>query len=517
MIARWTAHPGLYWTVVVLTAAFFLLQDGFFTLDGWAHDASARWMLALLRGDPTMASFVRWHPFPVPNWMGHAWLALLGSILPPLLAEKALWASTILLFGIGCHRFAKAWAGPPNILLVGMVPLFLSGPFILGFYNFLIGLGLALWGAGYWVARTRGSWRNAPAFLVISLVVYSAHGSALLLFLLFCWSTDAWTVFVERTANVRSLLFLALLSLPSLALLAAFNAGQPNDWSDPVDRAPLGDLLHLRALLFYDERREAPQLLLIGVALLLGVGAAAYRLVAQRPVDPGQRRPRLFALLGTALLAAYFIFPDSSGYASYISMRLCVVGLMMWMLWPATALPTRPMLALPAVLLTLALGLRMAMILRGNEERRELRDAVLAGAAHLRPQGVVLPMLRDDDWIHGHLPSLLAVGQDIRLLDNYECTKGYFPLLWHTDLPDAFRRQVEYRGGCQAAMIAHMRGHEGPPVDHIVLLFGRKGADTTDCAVRDLLRFCGEGRYERTFTNVHVTVFTRKDDPSAGA
>src|SRR3954447_25399038 len=69
------------------------------TVDGSSHVYNAEIIRQLVTGHDTVLTHAfRINPRPVPNWSGHAVLALLMMALPAPVAEKLLMTSIIALF-----------------------------------------------------------------------------------------------------------------------------------------------------------------------------------------------------------------------------------------------------------------------------------------------------------------------------------------------------------------------------------------------------------------------------------
>lgn len=496
---------------VIVVALFFLLQDGFFTLDGWAHGSNAQWTRALLGGDPAFEGFARFNPFPVPNWTGHALLTALQVILPPLWAEKVLLLIILLLLGAGCYRFTRAWCGQPNLLIVLCLPVFLSNLFILGFYNFLLATGLVFWLTGWWWERGRNLRWRWVLFIASTFAVYVSHGSAVPVYLMIVGACEVWVALFGTEKGMgsgwqrwSSLVGMVLCAMPVAALLWMFNEGQPRDWSGFTAAELMEKATSLFWLVFYDGQREATLLLMFKAALVVAICLAAYGLCHE-----GGRRNRVVLpiALGVVMFAAYFILPDDTGYANYISLRCFILGLLLVVIGLAGAPVRSPWPLLPALLAIGCVAGKLHYVSQVAAERRADRDVVLRAAERFKPGDVVLPVDRDDMWLYAHRPSLLSLDKAVRLLDNYECTKGYFPLVWDPHLPAAFGAQVHYADGCHAAMRTHMRQQDAPLVDHVVFMGAR--LDSAECSVKELLAITDSLGYTTTFKEGDVMVRSR--------
>ena len=81
-----------------------------------------RMMLAKSSDAPYLEGFVRFNPVPVPNWAGHALIAGLMAVFPPLFAEKVHWALLVLALASGGHRMVRAWSGMTDARTLLLLP-----------------------------------------------------------------------------------------------------------------------------------------------------------------------------------------------------------------------------------------------------------------------------------------------------------------------------------------------------------------------------------------------------------
>jgi hypothetical protein len=50
---------------------------------------------------------------------------------------------------------------------------------------------------------------------------------------------------------------------------------------------------------------------------------------------------------------------------------------------------------------------------------------------HIEPNSVVLPLNFSGHWITGHFSNYLGIDKPMIILENYECSVGYFPVTWN--------------------------------------------------------------------------------------
>jgi hypothetical protein len=219
-----------------------------------------------------------------------------------------------------------------------------------------------------------------------------------------------------------------------------------------------------------------------------------------RHIVPGD----LTIALAVLLLVLYFILPDSSGYASYITVRLQWMALLLFIVW--VAVQRIPLLAaLPIVAMTLlAHQARNGYISQAMSPMAERIQQVRSIATSIPEGSVVLPINMEDNWLLGHIPSLLAADRDVVLLDNYECGTGYFPFVWCSELPEQLGRHLGGGAGCLEWLSDHVLQQRTPRIDRIVLI-GQPG-QPDHCRTSNIQEVLVR-HYRKGATNPYATVY----------
>ncbi len=166
-------------------------------LGDYVNHLTRMYALAFLDQDPALAEFytIRWAV--VPN-------LVMDLVVPPLARLVGLHtacklfvtASYLLLLSGGFALYRAVWGrlelGP---LAVGLFLYTVST--YMGLFNYLFGLGLALWGIAAWIGlESRGPWVRGLVSLAVVLVLFASHLFALGLYglaLLACESWRLWT------------------------------------------------------------------------------------------------------------------------------------------------------------------------------------------------------------------------------------------------------------------------------------------------------------------------------------
>ncbi|RYE97073.1 MAG: hypothetical protein EOO77_39745, partial [Oxalobacteraceae bacterium] len=158
--------------------------------------------LAFGATDPIMSKMFAANWQIAPNLALDIVLPPLLRIMPPLIAGKVLLGFAAVLPATGAIAFNRACFERRSYwpLAVGLVVY--NVPFLLGFINFQIGVGVALWGAAAWVWMAR----RHPVLGVASGVVFgvAAFFSHLFAFALYALLIGCWEAAVVVQRGLKS-------------------------------------------------------------------------------------------------------------------------------------------------------------------------------------------------------------------------------------------------------------------------------------------------------------------------
>ena len=121
----------------------------------------------------------------LPAWalLPNLGLDVLGTailwVVPPLLAAKLIVALIILTLFAGVLYLAHALQGRVTLLTVSLAGILVySHILVWGFSNFLLGLGLAIGGVGFWIANEDRPRRQLGISAVLGIVLLFIHAFA---------------------------------------------------------------------------------------------------------------------------------------------------------------------------------------------------------------------------------------------------------------------------------------------------------------------------------------------------
>jgi hypothetical protein len=143
------------------------------------HVGLASLMGDVLFGDGVAAHHFRVQALPVPYWGSYLIVALVGAVVGPLAAAKAVVATALLVLPLGTMRLLVAMKRSPRLGLFAFV-LCWDQNLAWGFVAYVLALGLALFALAKLVEATspRQALKNWP--WVVAVALTHAHAFALL-------------------------------------------------------------------------------------------------------------------------------------------------------------------------------------------------------------------------------------------------------------------------------------------------------------------------------------------------
>lgn len=215
------------------------------------------------------------------------------ALLPPLLAAKAITVIIMAVIYGGALYFHRAVTGTRSLLVaVLLAPLLYSYILNWGFANFLLGMGLVFWTAGWWLRMRHRPALAVPVSCLLALVIFFCHGVAFALYCVLVLSLEIGAFLTaSRRDPVQLLRALALLALtaalPALYFLLWMTGQAGGDSAVPAlnlapipfsERAIRAGLYHLRTILrveegpfeWFDAATFVTQIVAIGILLRVG-------------------------------------------------------------------------------------------------------------------------------------------------------------------------------------------------------------------------------------------------------
>lgn len=435
-----------------------LIHQVFFTIDGSAHLYNANIIFHLLFSENIFHLAFRINPELVPNWSGHIILFCLNFVFNPLISEKLL--QILLVAGVPLSfRFAIEKLNSSSILWSYMIfPFAYSFVFINGFYNYCLSIIFFFVSIGLIASffRQAFSLTKFISIWVLFMLTYLSHSFTFIFLIItagfFCMlsfqvdsSSEGNSFSNSKKHFVINVILLFVLSAIPLFLLQSFLGNR--EQTEEVIRFSRTELLswlwHYRPLVLYawDEAKYTQPLL---ISLLLGFVWICYEQLSikgrftlncfrQWKLADWLKPSTVFFLLMMFSLLLYFILPDTDRNASFISVRTSMMFFFFWLLWLAQ-LPVKRWLLICLIFITVSISFwRLKHISRvAGSLNDDVVDLIYLDQ-FIQPEKVIIPIDVTDNWLYGHLLNYIAVFKPVLLLENYEASKKYFPVLWREE------------------------------------------------------------------------------------
>jgi hypothetical protein len=373
----------------------------------------------------------------IPNWTSHALLVLFMRFATPLTAEKLLLTGYIILMATALLYLATAVQKDAKPLAFLGFPFIYNGLFVMGFYNYAMGIGLMLISIGYWWRNVQDiGYKTILVLGILMLLLYFTHPLALFLAMFSILMITLLNLANRSITMKQALLSLTPLIIPTILLLCHMEGG-PWQWGDwPFNRL-LTFFWENGSLVYHSPHQMIPARILTMTfsALIL------YSFMKEHAFQKGfwfnpKRRPKdFFFFLSLAFLIFYFIFPDRMSGGAVIKGRLSYLPYLIIIPWISWNMPKLAKNLVGAMLMVLAVAYVGQASVYHNRLSSEL-ETYMSGGKVIEPNSVILPLCFDAVG-SGHIIGAfqhsvgyygcLTGGID---LGNYEAGTGHFPTVF---------------------------------------------------------------------------------------
>jgi hypothetical protein len=178
------------------------------SLDGSLHLYYASVLGSLLSGSKDFASyyFIR-HILP-PYALHYYFLIAVAHFFGYVAADKLLVCLIFVTTAFGFRYFARLLGLSGDLMSLFIIPLLLNWPLGMGFYNYCLAIGMALWALGFWYRaveqRSHGLWL---AFLATVILIVLTHPVPLVFIYVLVGVDVSWRVcqeFLRRGAGATT-------------------------------------------------------------------------------------------------------------------------------------------------------------------------------------------------------------------------------------------------------------------------------------------------------------------------
>ena len=374
---------------------------------------------------------------PMPNWFGHATMAILMFIVNPLIAEKLLLSGYVLLFLLSGRYLLINVDSTKKWLALAFFPFVYNYLLNMGFYNFSYSVGFFLLAVGYWWKHHQNlRLKHAAILNLIMVCCYFSHMVSTVIALLSI--AVLWLVTIRLNTIKKHLLQIPML-LPSciFPLWFVVSHGTTSHGSHWPSKRLFNYFTALEVFYSFDNFQLYIGKILVFyflVSLLVSIFTNKLRW-AERFRKLHLQREDGFLLLGIICLILYITVPDGMSGGGFITHRLSLYPYLIVLPWLYGTLKQPIKWLSTTVLVVLAL-VNLVYLMRWypmlDKDMKEFRSGVEA----VEPNKTIMPLIFNN---HGHCDRigmfLHAIGYYCAYTkgvewDNYEATTNYFPIMY---------------------------------------------------------------------------------------
>ena len=374
---------------------------------------------------------------PMPNWFGHATMAILMFIVNPLIAEKLLLSGYVLLFLLSGRYLLINVDSTKKWLALAFFPFVYNYLLNMGFYNFSYSVGFFLLAVGYWWKHHQNlRLKHAAILNLIMVCCYFSHMVSTVIALLSI--AVLWLVTIRLNTIKKHLLQIPML-LPSciFPLWFVVSHGTTSHGSHWPSKRLFNYFTALEVFYSFDNFQLYIGKILVFyflVSLLVSIFTNKLRW-AERFRKPHLQKEDGFLLLSITCLILYITVPDGMSGGGFITHRLSLYPYLIVLPWLYGTLKQPIKWLSTTVLVVLAL-VNLVYLMRWypmlDKDMKEFRSGVEA----VEPNKTIMPLIFNN---HGHCDRigmfLHAIGYYCAYTkgvewDNYEATTNYFPIMY---------------------------------------------------------------------------------------
>ncbi len=387
-------HTLLFVSLLALYCLWLLSLPLLPTQDGPMHLYLATVFSSLLSGAHTFTPYYYIRHYLPPYAVHYYLLVALGRLFTFPVADKLVACLIFIVTATGFRALARRLGPSGGLASLFLIPLLIHWSFLMGFFNYCLALGFALFAIVFWLDAARtGQHRFFLAYLALLLLTLLTHPVPAGLIVCFAWlylALSRWGNPAQAdpgrqlpAPSLRSLIY-ALLGTASLGYLALFREPKVAVAPDLVSHEEnLSKLLQLSHLSPFAGRHLATYGHRLGLYLLLFASlAAASRGVIRRLRARQLSSADVVLISSLMLLFALPFLPEQINSTHAFASRLVPVAWMLALAAVAGSHPPRGRTATALAALAVVAGL--AVLLLADTRLRPLAH-IYAQAEAQRP------------------------------------------------------------------------------------------------------------------------------------
>jgi len=187
------AQTAVLFLVFTLMVSIPIITQPLPPLEDYVNHLGRMQVIATIGGDPDFARFYEINWQIIPNLVMDLVVPVLARVMNVYQAGQVFTVATFMLMLSGALAINRALYGRWSVLPLVLLPLLYNHIFLVGVMNYLLGVGVALWGLAFWLLLRDRAWPlRFVASTAVVLVLFFCHLCALGLYGLGLLAIELW-------------------------------------------------------------------------------------------------------------------------------------------------------------------------------------------------------------------------------------------------------------------------------------------------------------------------------------
>ena len=434
-------------------------------------------------------------------------------LFPALIAEKILLSLYLVFLPITFRFLAKAISTKGTYIQYFVFPFTYSYLFYYGFYNFHLGMIFLFLTIGLWLKYSQSYQINVKHFsilVLLSLLIYFSHLFVYVIFLAVVSLLTIFKVFTQPFSKVNILNSLKkplILFAPGVILMIIYlytHKTIPEDYSNLANYSQswfsIQNIEPAKGVEYGTEGIFTKWIFILFVIIvcnLLIIRIKNFKAAVNQ-------KSIIWGIISAGLLISFFVFPNGS---TFIRPRLLVFFFLFFILFITTQKVNVWVRVISFVVINYMSAGLLVVYIESASDTNNITHDIIEASEHIEPFSTVLPINDSDFWLMAHSSNYLGINKPMVILENYEASTNYFPLIWNRNklpflhLGETDQTQVNY---------PHNKNNFKSQIDYVLVISNintpkKKGKNEKE--INELL----EKYYELTYiTDSHSVKLYRK-------
>ncbi|MCC5918760.1 MAG: hypothetical protein JJU02_15680 [Cryomorphaceae bacterium] len=458
------------------------------TLDGAAHLYGASLIARWNEFSFAHEVFLK-HPFPPPNILSHWLMAAVWSFASPAGIEKGLVMLIIILPAIGAEIICRQ-KGISSVNALLILPLSHNLMLYMGFYNFLLGIGIMILAyAVLHYLRGKSTWMIVMYTLAVAILMHFSHLFILpfftgILLIDFLFSKSR----LKRIALISSLLPLAA----SFIVFFMFNVEKSSSsyqFIFPETLQRLAELWDAKPLVTFRET-ETIRTQWFTILLIVLLFTELWR------IKRWSYSGRAFGVISAALLIIFLFTPDALFGGGFLSVRVhlfLLVSLVLLLILEVRRIWQRIAIILFFFIYT---PLQYEYQYKISKYLSHLGSQLYHLGEQMQTPGIALPVYNIENWLEQNVANYAGVHNPILIADFYEALNPHFPFYYNHYMHLYRMMGLDEEGGNDCPDIQAMESKSSFKIEYIINIRHKTFAE--DCPLSEMI--------ETEFTKIGETI-----------